>query len=115
MGALFAACDLVWCVSLQEGFGLAALEAAAAGIPIVVSYGSPFDEFLSDDAAWRADPYDPVSISHAASLALLHPFQKQLSAHGEAMRQTWCGVAERCLGVYRRSAEVAKAFGLSYA
>jgi glycosyltransferase-like protein len=115
MGALLAAADLVLCVSLQEGFGLAALEAANAGVPVVVSYGSPFDEFLSDDAAWRADPYDPTSIAHVASLALLHPFQKQLVAHSESVRQTWCSVAERCLGVYRRSAEVAKAFGLSYA
>lgn len=115
MGALFASADLVWCVSLQEGFGLVALEAASAGVPVLVSYGSPFDEFLSDDAAWRADPYDPTSIAHVASLALLHPFQKQLSAHSESMRQTWCAVAERCLGVYRRSAEVARAFGLSYA
>lgn len=115
MGALIGASDLVWCVSLQEGFGLVALEAASAGVPVVVSYGAPFDEFLSDDAAWRADPYDPNSIAHVATLALMHPFQKQLAAHSEAGRQTWCGVAERCLAVYRRSAEVAKAFGLSYA
>ncbi len=115
MGALFAAADLVWCVSLQEGFGLAALEAAGSGVPVVVSYGSPFDEFLSDDAAWRADPYDPNSIAHAATLALLHPVQKQLTARAEAMRQSWRAVAERCLGIYRRSAEVARVFGLSYA
>lgn len=115
MGALFAAADLIWCVSLQEGFGLAALEAAAAGVPVVVSYGAPFDEFLSDDAAWRADPYDPTGIAHVATLALLHPLQKQLSARAESMRQTWSAVAERCLGVYRRSAEVARVFGLSYA
>lgn len=115
MGALLGAVDLVWSVSLQEGFGLVALEAAGAGVPVVVSYGSPFDEYLSDESAWRADPYDPPGIAQVTTSALMYPYQKQLPARRDASRHTWSSVAERCLAVYQRSAEVAKALGLNYA
>ncbi len=115
MGALLGAADLVWCVSLQEGYGLVALEASGAGTPVVVSHGSPFDEYLSDEAAWRTDPFDPLGIARVTTLALLNPLQKQLAARGDAVKQTWSSVAERCLGVYQRSFEVARVLGLSHA
>lgn len=115
LAALLAAADLVWCVSLQSGFGLSALEAAAVGVPVVVSSGSPFDEYLSEEAAWRVEPYDPQGIAYTTAQALMHPLQKQLQARADSSQQTWRAVAERCLGVYKRSAEVARALGLHYA
>lgn len=113
-GALLGAADVVWSVSLQEGFGLVALEAAGAGVPLVVSHGSPFDEYLSDEAVWRVDPYEPIAIAHITTLALNYPTQKQLLARREAVRQSWRAVAQRCLGVYERSAQVARAYGYGY-
>jgi glycosyltransferase-like protein len=111
VGALLAAADVVWSASLQEGFGLVALEAAGAGVPLVVSHGSPFDEYLSEEAVWRVDPYEPIAVAHITTLALTYPMQKQIVARREAVRQSWRAVAQRCLGVYERSAQVARAYG----
>jgi len=68
--AVFAACSVLVFASLHEGFGLAALEALAAGLPVVVSDRPPMTEFLDDRCAVLVDPRSPASIAHGVARAL---------------------------------------------
>jgi glycosyltransferase-like protein len=102
--ACLASADALLCASLQEGFGLSALEAASVGIPLVVSHGAPFDEYLDAGCAWFTDPGDPGAIAAAVERALLDPLSKQLAARRVACAHTWRRVAERCAVVYEQMA-----------
>ena len=54
--ALFHLANVLALPSLHEGFGLAALEALAAGLPVVASNAPPFTEFLDADVRGAGGP-----------------------------------------------------------
>lgn len=58
--------------SWYEGFGIPILEAFAAGIPLVTSFGSALPE-TAGDAALFAPPWRPDMIAHALNSALTDP------------------------------------------
>jgi alpha-1,3-rhamnosyl/mannosyltransferase len=102
--ALMAAAALLVLPSLEEGFGLTAAEAMAAGVPVVCSRGSALDE-VAGDAAERVDPLDPRSIADGMAHVLDDP------RHADALRQRglersrrfdWDLVAQQTLEFYRR-------------
>src|SRR5262245_52757695 len=64
---LYRAADLFAFPSVKEGFGLAALEALASGLPVVASELDVFDSFLIHD---RTALLAPVGDSEALALAL---------------------------------------------
>jgi glycosyltransferase-like protein len=103
VGVLLCAADVLLSPSLQEGFGLSALEAAAAGVPFVVSRGAPFEEHLDERSTFFADPTDAADIADAAIQALERPWARQLSARAVACRQTWRDVAHRTARLYART------------
>ncbi|MFL9901426.1 MSMEG_0565 family glycosyltransferase [Paraburkholderia fungorum] len=70
MSAFYRRADVLAMVSLQEGFGLAVLEALASGTPAVVSKIPPFTEYLNEAVCSWADPKDPVTIAKALLDAL---------------------------------------------
>ena len=68
--------------SLYEGFGLAALEAMAAGTPVVAAR-SPGLEEVCGDAARYADPRDPASLAAAiAEVAASPGLRRELAERG---------------------------------
>ena len=71
MTALYRIADTLAFPSLQEGFGLAVIEAMASGTPAVVSRIAPFTEYLEPEDAFWAEPTETESIAAAlrASLA----------------------------------------------
>jgi len=82
--ALYNAGDLFALLSDHEAFGLAALEAMACGLPIVVSDSSAFPEFVAPGTGLLVDPADARAVG--AALASLLADDARRAAMGAAAR-----------------------------
>jgi len=109
MPALYRAAAALVFPSVQEGFGLAVLEALASGVPVVTSRIAPFTEYLGGDDVLWSDPHDTASIAAAMASALEgHP---AMVARGFAVasRHDWTTVAKAHLPAYVALTEAAYA------
>jgi glycosyltransferase-like protein len=102
---LYRAADVFALPSTKEGFGLAVLEALAAGLPAVVSDLDVFRGFLGDgDSALLARAGDPEALAAALVRVARDPaLADRLRAGGRAVvaRHTWARVAAAHEAVYR--------------
>ena len=102
---LYRAADVFALPSTKEGFGLAVLEALAAGLPAVVSDLEVFRGFLGDGAsALLAPAGDPDALAAALVRVARDPaLAERLRAGGRevAARHTWARVAEAHETAYR--------------
>ncbi len=97
--ALFQGADLAVMPSLEEGFGLPVLEAAACGVPAIASNVSSLPEVLDEPSACF-DPRDPTPIAAAIVRGLTDDAHRSvLLAAGERAveRWTWSNVAQATL------------------
>lgn len=75
--------------SLDEGFGLPVIEAAASGCPVICSGTTALPEVLEEPAAYF-DPADPESIAGAIETALEDPASREvLLRAGERAVRRW--------------------------
>jgi glycosyltransferase involved in cell wall biosynthesis len=107
--AFFRQSEAVVYPSLEEGFGLPALEALACGAALVTTTGSSMAEVVGDTAL-LVDPGDTPAL--AATLARViddTALAAQLRQGGPAQAATftWSDSVERHLGAYRLAAGVA--------
>jgi glycosyltransferase-like protein len=97
MERLFRAADAFAFPSIREGFGLAALEALAAEVPVVASDLDVFRGFLTDDeSALLTPPGDGAALGRAlARIALEPPLAARLRASGRRVvpEHTWDAAA----------------------
>jgi glycosyltransferase-like protein len=104
MERLFRAADAFAFPSVKEGFGLAALEALAAELPVVASDLDVFRDFLIDEASALLTPVgDGAALGRAlARLALDPELADRLRAGGREIvpRYTWDAAAEAHERVY---------------
>ena len=109
MRGFFGACDLVLFPSLPafgEGFGLAALEAMAAGVPVLASNAGPLPEVVSDGISGLVlPPGEPVAwaeamVDLATNPARRHQMGEQARIHAQ-QRFTIEKMADQTVGVYR--------------
>lgn len=97
--ALMAAAGVFAVPSTQEGFGLAAMEALAAGVPLVLTNLPVFREIFTGVARF-AD--DPVELAVQLSAGLTERDTGLREAGMElAARYTWSAAAQRHLELYR--------------
>lgn len=85
--------------SLDEGFGLPVLEAAAVGVPALCSNVSALPEVLDTPSA-TFDPLDPAAMARAVQEALDVPARRTElldAGRAAAARWTWPAVADRVL------------------
>ena len=75
--AMLVACDVFCLPSLAEGLSVAVLEAAACGLPLVVSDRSFNTTFLDDRQALFVDPLSPESIAEAIRFLMASPAKRQ--------------------------------------
>jgi glycosyltransferase involved in cell wall biosynthesis len=107
---LFSAAELFVLPSLDEPFGIALLEAMAAGVPIVATDTQGPREILDDSCAWLVPPGDAAALAAAIDLALREPLERRrraaaaLRRFGE--RYSEQVVVTRLQEVYRRLAGI---------
>lgn len=103
MPALYHLADVVALPSVQEGFGLAALEALAAGVPLVASNQPPFTEFLDAACATLVDPTSDAAIARGLTAALdSNSASNRVRGRQRARSHSWAAVAARHLSEYER-------------
>ncbi len=92
--------------SVQEGWGLAVLEAIASGLPVLVSNRAPFTEFLSAEAAQMVDPEDLDAIAQAMIDMIQPKIAQSLVEHSApiAKRYSWRRSAQMHLNLYEHLA-----------
>jgi len=100
--ALYRLADVVALPSLHEGFGLAALEALAAGTPVVVSNQAPFTEFLTTDCATFVEPRSAPAIADGLHAALAATPARRDLGRRVALEHSWARVAARHAAAYER-------------
>jgi glycosyltransferase involved in cell wall biosynthesis len=109
MRGFFGACDMVLFPSLPsfgEGFGLAALEAMAAGVPVLASNAGPLAEVVSDGVSGLVlPPGEPVAwaeamVDLATNPARRHQLGEQARTHAQ-QRFSVEEMADRTVGVYQ--------------
>ncbi len=100
--ALYQVAQVVASPSLQEGFGLVALEALGAGLPLVASARPPFTEFLDASCATLVDPTSEEAIALGLAEALATPPSRLEAGRRRAELHSWPRVAALHLAGYER-------------
>lgn len=105
----FAAADLVAVPSRSESFGLVAVEAQAAGTPVVASAVGGLRSVVQDGVSGRqVRGHDPVVWADALAAALADPASRttwRTGARRVAEQYGWDATAEQVLKVYALAAE----------
>jgi glycosyltransferase-like protein len=83
--------------SVREGFGLAALEALAAGVPLVTRSLPVLQEVFGGAARFAADP---AGFAAALREALAAPGELRAAGRALATRYTWAAAADAHLDLY---------------
>ncbi len=107
LDAVWSACDVAVVPSRREGFGLFALEAMAAGKPVIASaVGGLTETVLHERTGWLVSPEDPVALADALKTAYRERERwHEMGARGrEHVLQhfTWEQTAKQLLECYRR-------------
>jgi glycosyltransferase-like protein len=104
VAAAYGLASVVAAPSLREGFGLVALEALAARVPLVASRQAPFTEYLDDSCAFLVDPEDARAIAQALTDALAGSPSRVSNGVERARRFAWDNVAREHEAIYRAHA-----------
>jgi glycosyltransferase-like protein len=97
--SLVAAADVFAFPSVKEGFGMAAMEALAAGVPLVVRDLPVLHEVFGPTAHFAATPND-LATQLGKALASDDP-ARRAAGRDLAAHHTWATAAERHLAFYR--------------
>ena len=120
VAGLLAAADVAVVPSRYEPFGLAALEAAAAGAPMVAGDTGGLREFVRPGVTGLLfEPGDAAGLADAVSTLLRDQVlvRRVVRAAREALRRdhTWASVAERTVAVYERAEREERALQAGFA
>jgi glycogen(starch) synthase len=100
---VYASSDLLIAPSSYEPFGIVALEAAAAGVPLVVGDTGGLAEFVTEQRGRRCRPNDPDDLAAQILAALADPTATARRRDAAALAlsdYTWARIAARTDAVY---------------
>lgn len=104
--ALYASADIFVLPSIREAFGIAALEARCAGLPVVAMREAGCADFLSspDKSQLLADSDDELAL-HIARLATDTALRRNLGTPDAGLQRfDWSAIVDRHLALYRELA-----------
>ena len=94
--------------SIRESFGIAALEARCAGLPVVAMRGSGAEDFLSDKSNALLAADDAALAAGMARLTVDDALRSRLAPPDSALEAyDWTRVARAHLACYDRAREIA--------
>lgn len=96
--SLYRGCRALCLVSMHEGFGLPALEAASQQRPVIASKPSPMQEFLQQNVLW----VNPFSIRQIADAFHRVP-EMEAEPAGAPAALCWQSTAEKTYALYREA------------
>ncbi len=101
----YAAADVYVSPSVLESFGIAALEARTAGLPVVSRRGSGVTEFVTDGVNGLLADTDDELADRLARLARDEPLRRRITEHNVATTpaQNWPAVVEIAEREYERA------------
>ncbi|MFA6446662.1 MAG: glycosyltransferase [Patescibacteria group bacterium] len=104
---LYAEYDVFVFPSLWEGLGLAVIEAAVAGLPIVASDIGPLKELFDQDEVLFVKPNSEEDLQQALAEVLNKPMYFVAKANATAMKEKWNEFSEEKMaqayaGLYRK-------------
>ena len=108
IGALMASAEIAVVPSLYEGFSLPAVEAMAAGTPLIASDVAAIPEVVGRDGACGVlvPPGDHVAMAHAIEALLADPARREAMGKAARVRAvekfSWAATAAATADVYRR-------------
>jgi glycosyltransferase involved in cell wall biosynthesis len=91
--------------SLEEGFGMTAVEAMQAGVPVIASNRGALPEVVGDAGA-LVDPADESALAAVIEHLLANPAERVARAEAGRVRArlfTWSASAARLLDAYRET------------
>ncbi len=100
---VFALADLYVMPSVSEPFGIVALEALAAKVPVIISKQSGVSEVIKH--CLKVDFWDVDEMANKIIAVLRHEeLQKELARNGneEASKLSWEDAVKKCLGIYEK-------------
>ena len=100
---LYADASMLVLPSLEEGFGMTAVEAMQAGVPVIASRRGALPEVMGD-AGTLVDPTNEAGLAQAIESLLADPVRRQThAAAGRARARgfSWSASAARLLEAYR--------------
>lgn len=103
LAALYRRARALVMPSLQEGFGLVALEAMACGTPALVSRRAPFTEHFREGEVFWVDPFDVDDIARGLVQSLDPDHHSALAhrARDVCQRFSWAASATRHIDLYQ--------------
>lgn len=103
--ALYASASMLVLPSFQEGFGMPAVEAMQAGVPVIASTGGALPEVVGT-AGITVDPADVPGFSAAMERLLADPVERQRrieTGREQARLFSWTASAATLLEAYRET------------
>ena len=103
--SLYASASMLVLPSFQEGFGMTAVEAMQAGVPVVASTGGALPEVVGS-AGITIDPADAAGFAEAMERLLDNPAERQRRAEAgreQAKLFSWTASGARLLDAYREA------------
>ena len=110
---IYAEADIYVAPATLESFGIAALEARCAGLPVVAYSGSGVADFITHGVDGFLAGDDAAMVESMTNLCLSPQLRRQMAGHTDASPPSidWSGVLAATEGLYDRARELACSVG----